>query len=391
MVSRCTINASTPTVAPLQGPRHRAPCSDRGPGMPWALLSFPGQIQGRHIKGTVASPWRSWSMKQPIYSNNDMSKLFKTDIKGGSKWFQGLRRHFRQVRLGDSLLNVKQGGRNASTISFCQSFTRCLVLNWRLSDSFVSPLCQARHETSKVVCASARREMSFGAFLSEDSWDINGYHGVIARDHRWGFRRANQRRLAKRLWGSLSCQDPAASNEWAIPANKGDIRRQEEHSAIFHLLRVLQTSWVAYSCTTQITFLYNCSCLWKNNLLLALPRAKPSVQTTATWTKNRGGHLIPSTNAKRCSLILCYIMLITVYAYMSNLANSRFTKRTSTILGRSNRLLRVWTKIMDDNIRVSLLKGKRCMYVHRYDIIFAGKHRYFGRSHRPHVHYCIFL
>ena len=48
-------------------------------------------------------------MKQPIYSNNDMSKLFKTDIKGGSKWFQGLRRHFRQVRLSDSLLNVKQG------------------------------------------------------------------------------------------------------------------------------------------------------------------------------------------------------------------------------------------------------------------------------------------
>ena len=155
-----------------------------------------------------------------------------------------------------------------------------------LSDSFVSPLCQARHETSKVVCASARSEMSFGAFLSKDSWDINIW---CARDHRWGFHRANQRRLAKRLWGLLSCQDPAASNEWAIPA--GDKKWQEKHYAFFHLW-VLQTSEVAYSCTTQKYLSYIIVRAFERticiNLLLALPRAKPSVQTTATWKKKHG-------------------------------------------------------------------------------------------------------
>ena len=57
------------------------------------------------------------------------------------------------------------------------------------------------------------------------------------------------------------------------------------------------------------------------------------------------------------------------YNYLSNLANSRFTKNTSTNLERSHRLPHVCTKIKYGKLRVHRLKDT---YVHSYDTIFQG-------------------
>ena len=88
-------------------------------------------------------------------------------------------------------------------------------------------------------------------------------------------------------------------------------------------------------------------------------------------------------NVWKCMNMIEFVqrMYIIIYIYIHSLGNSRFTKRTWTILGRSHHLPHVCTKMMYSMFWGVSLKGKWC----RRHKLRRG-HCYLGRSHRlPHV------